>query len=160
VFSKPLTAFRGGRVSRRKLWEKKFPNGPTTLGLDQMLNSMFRAPGVEPWFIGLINNSPAPTLAAADTMASHAGWAELTNYGEATRPIWTEGAAAGGVITNAVQVDFTINASVLVYGGFVTSNSTKGGSTGILWATGGFDAAKAMSSGQLLRVTYSVTLTP
>lgn len=161
LFDVPRQTGPWKRPWRKKLWEITFPNGATTVGLNHMLDNVFNGGAtVDPWFIGLINNSPTPTLAAADTMSSHAGWAELTNYTEATRPTWTEGAAAGGVITNSTQVDFTINATVAIYGAFLTSNSTKGGTTGTLFSTGGFDAAKNMSSGQLLRVTYTITLTP
>lgn len=109
------------------------------------------------WYIGLINLSGYSALAASDVMSSHAGWAETTAYAEATRVAWGPGAAASQSITNASPATFNINATVTVKGIFVTSNSTKGGTTGRLWATALFSADVPLSNGDQLRVTYTVS---
>lgn len=109
------------------------------------------------WFIGLISSSGYSALAAADTMASHAGWTEFTGYSQATRVAWGPGASASQVITNSSPATFDINASGTVKGIFVPTNSTKGGTTGRLWATALFSADVPVLNGDQLRVTYSVS---
>src|SRR6185436_7888487 len=64
-------------------------NGVTNIGLNTILDVMFNTGSqVDPWYIGLIDGSGAQTLAAGDTMGSHAGWAELTAYSETFRQTW------------------------------------------------------------------------
>jgi hypothetical protein len=90
-------------------------------------------------------------------MSSHAGWAESADYDEATRPEWTAGTASGRAITNAVTVDFTINATKTIKGLFITSNNTKSGSTGTLWSTAAFGSTVSVADDDVLKVTYTVS---
>lgn len=145
-----------------KLWETAYPNGWTTVGFTHMLNTEFNeGTPIATWYIGLINNSPSPTLSAADTMASHAGWVELTSYDEATRQEWAEDAAAGGVIASTTVAIFTISATVSLYGSFLTSVSTKGDNTGTLMATGALgNGVQPLEDDDIFRNLYSLTLTP
>jgi len=141
------------------IWRDSFKNGTCNGGLDNML-SVYLGAGTQivTWYMGLINNSGFSTLSAADTMSSHAGWAEThTTYDEATRPIWNPAAVSGQAITNTTSVSFTINTSITVAGAFLVSNSTKGGTTGILWATGQFTTSQSLTNGQTLRITYTCT---
>jgi hypothetical protein len=108
------------------------------------------------WFIGLISNSGYSALANTDTMASHAGWTEFTGYSQSTRVAWGPGAASSQSITNGTPATFDINATGTVKGIFITSNSTKGGTTGKLWATALFTADVPVTSGDQLKVTYTV----
>ncbi len=104
----------------------------TTEGLTWLLNQID-----DPLYIGLIGETGYDEdvgLSADDTMASHAGWAELTDYDEATRPQWSYGTAANKLLT-ADAVTMTFNASVTVKGYFITTDSTKGGSSGTLLVT-------------------------
>jgi hypothetical protein len=141
-----------GSVVRRG----RFNNAITNAGLTHALSIVLGGgTQVTTWYMGLINTGA--TLAAADTMSSHAGWTEITSYASATRPEWTEDAAASQAITNTTDVTFAINGTVTAYGAFLNSNSTKGGTTGTLWATGAFASEQALVSGQTLNVTYSVT---
>ena len=135
----------------RTTWAK---NGITNAGLNNLLDTYF---GAGTWYFGLINNSGFSTLAAADTMSSHSGWAELTTYSQATRPQWVPDAASGQSITNSTLASFTMTGTVAVVGAFVTSNSTKGGSTGTLWATGLFNSVQNLTSGQILRLPYTLS---
>jgi hypothetical protein len=109
------------------------------------------------WYLGLISNSGYSALAAGDTMSSHSGWTEFTAYTQSTRVAWGPGAAASQSTTNASPATFDINASGTVKGIFVTSNSTKSGTTGKLWATGLFTADVPVSNGDQLKVTYTVS---
>jgi len=60
-------------------WEKEADNAATDEGLNSVLNVYFHAATqISTWYIGLITGTG--TLAAADTLASHAGWTEGTDY--------------------------------------------------------------------------------
>lgn len=144
----------GGRL----LAEGVARNNITTAGLNHVLETQFRAGSqVTAWYLGLINQAGFTALAAADTMASHGGWTETGAYSEVTRPQWSPGAAASGLIVNTTRVLFTINAVVTIKGFFVTSNNTKAGTTGTLWAHVVLDQDQQMSSGEQLKLVYDLT---
>jgi len=140
------------------LAEYDAPNGIVDVGLNHILETEFHAGAqITTWYIGLVDNAGFSAFANADTMASHAGWAESSAYTEANRPTWTAGAAASRQITNAATVDFSINASVTIKGLFISSNNTKGGTTGTLWSTAAFGSTVALNSGDTLKVTYTLS---
>ena len=114
------------------------------------------------WYIMPISGTP--TIANADTYASHAGWTEITDYDEATRETWT-GAATGtaGEASNAAAVaEFTISAGGATVGGaaFVggggaasTKGDTAGGGT-LLSAAAFTGGNRVLVEDDLLRITY------
>ncbi len=62
-------------------WEQTFPNLVNAVGKELMLDTLLSGSSyttVGP-FLGLISGA-SPTFAASDTMASHGGWTEFTNY--------------------------------------------------------------------------------
>ena len=82
---------RDGKV----IAEFDVPNGIVDVGLNHILETEFHAGAqITAWYIGLVDNAGFSAFANADTMASHAGWAESSAYTEANRPTWTAGAAA------------------------------------------------------------------
>lgn len=109
------------------------------------------------WFMGLVSLSGYSAIAAGDTAASHAGWTEFTGYSESTRQAWGQGDPASQSITNATPVTFTINATGTVKGAFIITNSTKGGTSGKLWAAALFSADVPVNSGDQLKVTYTLS---
>lgn len=137
------------------------PNGNTTVGLTAMLDSFLRNQ-TQPatWYIGLVDNSGFTAFSPSDTSASHGGWTENQNYDEATRVAWSPNAAAAAAITNTTTSDFTISATVAIKGGFLISVSTKGGTTGTLYATGAFGSVQSLVDNDVLKASYSSTLTP
>lgn len=136
----------------------EFPNGIVTVGINHILETQFRAgTPITSWFVGLINNTGFTSIPDADTMSSHSGWTELAAYSETTRPAWTAGAAAARAMTNAVTVDFTMNATNVVKGIFVTSSSTKSGTTGTLWSTAAFASNASVVNSDVLKITYTVS---
>ena len=145
---------RDGKV----IGQYSMPNGIVDVGLNHILETEFNGGSqVTAWYIGLIDNASFSALSAADTMASHAGWIENDDYAEATRPEWTAGTASSRQITNSVTVDFSINATDTIKGIFITSNSTKNGTTGTLWATASFGANVSVQNGDTLKITYTVS---
>ncbi len=133
-------------------------NGICTPGLNDLLSATFEA-GTQrtAWYAGLINLSGFTALSAADTMASHAGWTELTSYVASTRPQWTPAAPSAGVIVNPTLFSYNFTAPGTAHGLFIASTSNKGGTTGILWSTAEFDVDQAMSAGELLSADYELT---
>ena len=108
------------------------------------------------WYLGLISSVDYSALAVGDTLASHAGWTELTAY-TGDRKEWTEGASAAGVITNAVGVDFTMNDTFTAKGAFLCSVAS--GTDGVLLATWLFDGGDESGvSGNILRIFATNTL--
>jgi hypothetical protein len=140
-----------------------FPNGSTTVGKNYLLDAAFRNSGTTAnWYIGLIDAASYSALAAADTMSSHGGWVEFEDYTESVRQTWTKSAASSGQITASAASAFTIGAvssGTEVKGAFVTSVSTKGGTTGILWATGIFPADIPVQEDDIINITYYTQLT-
>jgi hypothetical protein len=145
---------RGGQV----IGKYDMPNGIVDVGLNSLLDVYFHNQAqLATWYIGLIDNAGFSALSNSDTMGSHTGWAESTAYDEATREEWVEDAAASRSITNSTPAEFTINATATLKGIFVTSNSTKGGTTGTLWSTAAFSSTVGVQDNDILRITYTVT---
>lgn len=112
------------------------------------------------WFIGLTDGTP--TAAAADVMSSHAGWTEVTGYDEGTRQAWTPDSS--DVVDQSVDNEsnpatFTITSnSTTVGGAFLCSNSTKSGTTGVLYAIGAFTGGDVtLSAASTLEVEAEFT---
>lgn len=109
------------------------------------------------WYCGLFEGNYTPV--EANVMLTFPGLAtESIAYDEATRPAWVEAAPSAGVITNAAsKAVFTINAAKTFYGAFLSSSAVKAGTTGTLLSAARFSTSKAMDSGEVLRVTGSIT---
>jgi len=136
------------------------PNGIVNVGKDLALDVQFNdgtAIAQASWYVGLVDLSGYSALAAADTMSSHAGWNEFTSYTEANRVAWGPGSASSQSVTNASPATFNINGSGTVKGVFITSNNTKSGTSGTLWATALFGSDVPVTSGDQLKITYTVS---
>jgi len=146
-------------------WEESSHNLVVNVGLQDMNTQYFTGSGyTAAWYLGLYGAGASNTPAAGDTMSSHAGWTEVTAYSQATRPACSFGTpttADPSVATNSVSpATFSINATTTVGGAFLTSNNTKGGTTGILFSAADFSSPgdRAVVSGDTLSVTYTFSL--
>jgi hypothetical protein len=146
-------------------WEAESKNLVVNVGLQDMNAKYFTGSAyTATWFIGLYGAGASNTPAASDTMSSHAGWTENTDYSNATRPVCTFAApttANPSVATNSASpASFTINATSTVGGAFLVSNSTKGGTTGTLYSAADFSAPgdRSVASSDILNVTYTLSL--
>lgn len=122
-------------------WEEDFKNLVVTTGLNKYLDATLKTGLASPtWFVGLITGPASGNVyVIADTMASHAGWAENTSYSQSTRPAFTPGAiAAGSVDNSASKASYSITGSITIAGAFMADNSTKSGTTGTLLGEGNF----------------------
>lgn len=141
-------------------WVKTVKNGITNQGLNKLLNVMFTsATQITAWYLDLITTGA--TLAAADTYASHAGWAYDSHYGDATRRSWSPATSTAQSASNTSTADFAINGTSTVFGiAVVAGSSTKGDAasgSGVLWATGAFPGGEqAVVNLDTLKVTYTV----
>lgn len=138
-------------------WKDTIDNLVVNEGLDDVLDKYLIGAGyTAAHYIGLTDSTPTP--AAADTMASHAGWAEVVAYAEAVRQTATWGAVAAQSINNSVnKAVFTINADATTIGGcLICTNNTKGGTSGTLYGIGAFTAGdKTLDAADVLNVTVT-----
>jgi hypothetical protein len=141
-------------------WEEEIHNLIVNEGLDHLLDvTLSGATQITTWYIGLTDGTP--TVAAGDTMSSHTGWAEVTAYDESVRQTWTEAGVSSQSITNSASVaTFTCSTnSTTVGGAFLASNSTKSGTTGILYSAGAFSGGdKSLDDGDTIDITATFTM--
>lgn len=142
------------------------PNLIVDQGLIHMLDVAFGATAkLSNWYLALYAGAISP--AANWTAASFAATAsEITSgsegYSNATRPVFTAGAAAANEINNlATKASFTIvTASVLnVNGAALLSNSAKGSTAGVLASATRYAATRALYNGDVFEQGYRVVLT-
>lgn len=141
-------------------WRDGFTNLVVTAGRNDLLDKYFQGSTyTAAHYVGLTDGTP--TFDAADTMSSHAGWVEVTDYSEGTREALTLGSVSAGSVDNsASKAQFSINGTATVGGAFVATNSTKGGTSGTLYGGGAFSGGdKSVTSGDTLNVTVTLTAT-
>lgn len=150
-------------------WEDTVKNLVTNVGKADLLDKYLSGSAyTAAWYLGLVDGATAPTYNSGDTAASHAGWTESVAYSNAARPTPSFSAATGtgggagtaGTGTKATTATaFNINATATVAGTFLISNSTKSGTTGILYSAGSFTGGnKSVQSGDTLNITYTATV--
>lgn len=147
-------------------WSAEKHNLVVNVGLQDMLTQYFKGASYSAtWYVGIYGAAATNDPAAGDTMASHAGWTEVTAYAQATRPAAVFGTATTAnpsVISNsAAPATFSINGTTVVGGAFLTSDNTKGGTTGVLFSAADFAAPgdRSVVSGDTLTVTYTYSQT-
>lgn len=139
-------------------WVDHIDNLVVDAGLNDMLDKYLKGSTyTAAFYVGLMSSSP--TIAAADTMSSHGGWTDSTGYSNATRPALTLGTVASKSVDNsASKAVFNINAGATIGGAFITTSSTKGGTTGTLFAGGAFTGGnRVVADGDTLNVTMTIT---
>lgn len=170
-FADQLMAFSGMRMDRklntlytiecvrdgRVVWTEVVHNLVVDEGLNDSLDKHLKGSSyTAAWYCGLTNTTP--TFAAANTMSSHAGWAENVSYSEGVRQTITFGTVSAKSVSNtASKAVFTINGSTTIGGAFMVTNSTKSGSTGTLYGGAAFSADRTVISGDVLNVTITCT---
>jgi hypothetical protein len=145
-------------------WVDTFHNLVVNQGLANMNGAYFAGTAqTTTWYLGLVTGpGSGTTFAAADTLASHAGWTESTAYTPSGRKAVTFGSATTAnpsVISNSASpTSFSMNATATIAGAFLCSVST--GTSGILFSEGDFTGGdKSVASGDTLNVTYTFSLT-
>lgn len=170
--SKPQAKARAGGVYKVQCvgadghvkWEEEMHNLVVNQGLQSMVSVYLdAATQLTTWYIGLITGpGSGTTIAAGDTLASHAGWTEFTNYtgNRKTATFGTATTADPSVIDNtASPASFSISgAGGTVAGAFLASVDT--GTSGTLFSASDFQSPgdRVVVSGDTLNVTYTFSL--
>lgn len=147
-------------------WEKEGDNLITTEGLAHILNVALGATGKPAgYFLALFSGAAAP--AANWTAAGFAATAnEITSMSEgytaATRPAWTPGTATANSIDNltaVASVTIATAASLNVTGAALLTNSTRGGTGGVLVSASKYAAARTFQNNDTYEIGYRLNLT-
>ena len=115
------------------------------------------------FFLGLISSVSFTAIAAADTMASHAGWTEagLANapiYSQTSRPAAAWSAASAGSKAFSAALTYSITTAGTVKGCFLTTVSTKDGTLGTLYSAGLFTGGdRVVANLDTLNVSYTAS---
>ena len=149
-------------------WQAESKNLVVNAGLAYMAGTALTSvTQITSFFLGLYGAGASNTPAAADTMASHAGWTEVTAYSNANRiaaTFVTATTANPSVVTNSASpAVFNINGTATVGGAFLvggTGSSTKGGTTGTLFSAADFGSPgdRSVVNSDTLSVTYTFSL--
>lgn len=150
-------------------WEDTAENVVTTLGKNLALDTYLAGSAytVTGPFVGLISSTSFSAVAAADTMASHAGWLEAGNANAptytGTRKTAAWNAASAGSKALSAALAFAITGTGTVKGCFVTYGSgavnTVDSTAGVLYSAGLFTGGdKVVSNGDTLNVSYTTSL--
>ena len=170
--SQPTESVKGGGVFAIECidkdgnlkWKAESKNLVVNQGL-QTMNAVYFTSGTQitTWYVGLITGpGSGTTIAAGDTLASHAGWTEYTDYSgnRKTATFATPTTADPSVVTNSASpASFAISgAGGTVAGAFLASVAT--GTSGTLFSAADFQSPgdRSVVSGDTLNVTYTFSL--
>ncbi len=133
-------------------WREIIHNTVMTAGKTDIVDKYFKGSSyTAAWYLGL---KGAGSIAAGDTLASHAGYSEVTPY-SGNRPAITWGTTSAGSNT-ATAVSISINATSTVAGAFIATVNS--GSSGTLYSASDFSASRSVASGDTLNVTPTVSV--
>jgi len=141
-------------------WKDEIINLVTTEGKNDLLDKYLSGSSyTAAHYIGLIDATGFLQIVVGDTAASHAGWSEYTNYAETNRVQPNFSSASGGSKATSAAASFTASgAGGTVTGSFLSTNSTKGTTLGVLFSAGQFTGGdKSVVSGDILNVTYTAS---
>ena len=120
----------------------------TNVGKDEMFDAQFAST----WYIGLIASEAV--VSASDTMSSHAGWVEFTDY-DGSRPVWDHLDSDNGVITDNTVATIIATDIGTITGIFLCSTSS--GSSGTLFAIKLFLEPIEVAIGDTVQLPYTLT---
>jgi hypothetical protein len=145
-------------------WEDSMHNLVVNEGLQSMNTQYFKGSTyTAAFYLGLVlGPGSSTTYAAADTLASHAGWTEYTDYSGSRKAVTfgTATTADPSVISNSASPSaFTISGSGgVVAGAFLCTVAS--GTSGVLFSEADFQSPgdRTVVSGDTLNVTYTFSL--
>ena len=145
-------------------WEDQMHNLVVNVGLQDMNDKYFKGSSyTAAFYLGLVTGpGSGTTYAAGDTLASHAGWTEFTNYSGSRKAVTfgTATTADPSVIDNSASpAQFVISgAGGTVAGAFLCTVSS--GTSGTLFSEADFQSPgdRVVVSGDTLNVTYTFSL--
>jgi hypothetical protein len=146
-------------------WEDSAKNIVVNVGLQDMNTKYFKGSSyTAAWYIGLVTGpASGNTYAAGDTLGTHGGWSEDTNYSGGNRATATFGTATTAdpsEIDNSGSVAvFSITGTTTVAGAFLTNIQDNTDNVGLLFSVSNFTGGdRSVISGDTLNVTYEFSL--
>ncbi len=133
-------------------WTETIHNTVLTAGKTDIIDKYLKGSAyTAAWFLLL---KGAGSIVVGDTLASHAGWTEVTPYA-GNRPTITWGTTSAGS-NAATAVAISINATATVAGaGCCTVNT---GTSGVLYNAADFAASRSVALGDTLNVTPTLSV--
>lgn len=145
-------------------WQEETHNLVVNQGLQDMNTKYFAGSTyTAAWYLGLITGpGSGTTIAAADTLASHTGWTEFTDYSGSRKAVTfgTATTADPSVISNSASPSqFTVSGAGGVVAGAFLCNAASG-TSGVLFSASDFQSPgdRTVVSGDTLTVTYTFSL--
>jgi hypothetical protein len=150
-------------------WKDHIDNTVVTVGKNLALDTFLAGSAytvVGP-YMGLVSSVGYSAIAAADTMASHAGWTESGNANAPTysgnRKTAAWNAASAGSKALSAALSFSITSTGTVKGCFIVYGSaavnTIDNTSGTLFSAGLFASGdKSVGNGDTINVSYSVSM--
>jgi len=140
-------------------WKETIHNLVVTESLDDVLDVYFKS-GTQSatWYLAIFGSDSTPA----------AGWTyavpvctEFTNYDEATREEWIEGAiAAGSVDNSASPAEFTCTSGTnTIYGAMLNNVNTKGdvaSGSGVLFSAARFTSSRPFNTAEVLKIVVTI----
>lgn len=127
-----------------------------TLGASPKLSNWYLAP-----FSGAVN--PAANWTAANFAANATEIVSASEgYSNVTRPQWTPGAAAAGVIgnlTNRAVFNIVCTTTINIAGAGLLSDNVRGGVDGVLISASRYNSVRTVNNGDAFELGYEVELT-
>lgn len=113
---------------------------------------------ISTYYAGVFANNYVPTNGTTATdLPTNAG--ESVAYSQATRPVWNKTYDGVSLISSfASRADFTFTADATLYGGFLVSDATKGGNSGVLLSIARFATPYTVPNGSTFRLGVSISL--
>ena len=146
-------------------WTIEESNLVVNQGLQDMNTKYFKgATYTAAWYLGLYGAAASNNPVAGSTAASPTGITEVTAYSQSTRVAVTFGTATTAdpsVISNSASPSaFSINGTTTVGGAFLISDSTKSGTSGVLFSASDNQSPgdRSVISGDTVNVTYTFNL--
>jgi hypothetical protein len=141
----------------------EFHNLVTTQGKNFLLDVMYHGTtALNPWYVVLWTGAHTPVV--GDTYAVPVYTELSAEYDEATRPIYVEAAASGGILSNAasraiftIASAVTINGLSLVGGSSAKANVAEG--TGILFCSARLTSSIVAAHEDVINVLGTITAT-
>ena len=159
-----LEHFRGDRLLQKEVGKNTF----TTEGMAFILNTMFHdiaKTASHVFYVGIFKNNITPALAdtAAKLGSGNAyGECQDSDYDSplTNRPSYITEDTTTAVISNVnSKAHFIMNASITVYGAFLTNRAAKTDATGTLMCAKRFGTPRAVIADDEIYVTYQITCT-
>lgn len=141
-------------------WTSVTPNLVVNQGLQDMNIKYFTGTIATPFYVGLITGPASGTsFSALDTMTTHLGWSEFSDY-TGDRPEITFGSAnyANPSVVPSATVNFVITVAGVVAGAFLCTAAT--GTSGILFSESDFQSPgdRTVEPSDILSVSYTFSL--